>query len=197
MPGMVGSTVNTDALDPRATPPSTESGAGGQREPEGAASEDFERGLTAMMRMLYDGNGIEGAVKQVEAASNLPEGLSDTVFQLMTTLDERSGGQIPDEDLGQLARETLGMVVDAVHAAGVDVKARDVVQALNLMVTRFALENGADPEQIRQAQSQINLDGIAAQAGGADDTAPQVPVTAPTQGLIAQTMRGMTAEQQR
>lgn len=122
--------------------------------------EAYEKGVVAIMRVLYDSNAADGIVEGVLSAGGSPESIAKATLTLMKSIDEATGGQIPETVLAPLATEALTQIVELVEAAGVEVGGRGIAQALQIMLLDFMTEYGADPAQIQQALSTVDTDAI-------------------------------------
>lgn len=172
-----------DAMPDANRPAATGEPSGGQQ--DSADDVEYERALTAMMRVLYDGDAITQIVRQVRASGYVPEGTANAAMQAMKSLDERTKGQIPDDVLAPLAVETLSMIADAVEAAGAKLSGRDIAMAVQLMLAQYLSENGIDPGQLKQVLSQVDLQKLGAhidQIRAQDGAQPQTNAAAPRAG---------------
>lgn len=129
-------------------------------EPTPEEEDAYEKGVIAIMRVLYDSGAADGIVDGAVSAGGSPEAIAKATLALMTSIDEATGGQIPETVLAPLATEALTQIVELVEAAGVEVGGRGIAQALQIMLLDFMTEYGADPAQIQQALSTVDTDAI-------------------------------------
>jgi hypothetical protein len=143
--------------------------ASGMPEQDGMPNEDdatpeeedaYEKGVIAIMRVLYDSGAADGIVESIASVNGNPDAIAKATLQLMKSIDEATGGQIPETVLAPLATEALTQIVELVEAAGVEVGGRGIAQALQIMLLDFMTEYGADPAQIQQALSTVDTDAI-------------------------------------
>jgi len=133
-----------------------------QAEAAGMPEEEdaYEKGVIAIMRTLYDSGAADDIVESAVKAGGDPDAIAKATLQLMKSIDEATGGQIPETVLAPLATEALTQIVELVEATGVEVGGRGIAQALQIMLLDFMTEYGADPAQIQQALSTVDTDAI-------------------------------------
>ena len=142
--------------------------AAGMPEQDGMSEDDptpeeedaYEKGVIAIMRTLYDSGAADDIVESAVKAGGDPDAIAKATLQLMKSIDEATGGQIPETVLAPLATEALTQIVELVEATGVEVGGRGIAQALQIMLLDFMTEYGADPAQIQQALSTVDTDAI-------------------------------------
>jgi hypothetical protein len=143
--------------------------ASGMPEADEAPSEDdatpeeqdaYEKGVVAIMRVLYDSNAADPIVESIVNAGGDPDSIAKATLSLMQSIDERTGGQIPETVLAPLATEALTQIVELVEAAGVEVGGRGIAQALQIMLLDFMTEYGADPAQIKEALASVDTEAV-------------------------------------
>lgn len=134
----------------------------GQGEEEATPEEEdaYEKGVVAIMRVLYDSGVADGIVESIVQAGGDPDAIAKATLQLMKSIDEATGGQIPETVLAPLATEALTQIVELVEATGVEVGGRGIAQALQIMLLDFLTEYGADPAQIQQAMSEVDTQAV-------------------------------------
>jgi hypothetical protein len=82
--------------------------------------------------------------------------LANTAYEIVTIVDERTEGAIPDELLVLFAAKILEEVAEIGEAAGVPMQPSDVALALKQMILRFLGEQGVDTTQLQQAMDQVD-----------------------------------------
>lgn len=132
----------------------------GEDDPTPEEEDAYEKGVIAIMRTLYDSGAADDIVEAAVKAGGDPDSIAKATLQLMKSIDEATGGQIPETVLAPLATEALTQIVELVEAAGVEVGGRGIAQALQIMLLDFMTEYGADPAQIQQALSTVDTDAI-------------------------------------
>lgn len=78
----------------------------------------------------------------ITAAKDLPGALASAAYDLVAAIDEKTGGQLPDEDLASAAAETLGLIAEVAEASGKQITGREISAATKAMLSRFMEENG-------------------------------------------------------
>jgi len=116
----------------------------------------YQAAVELAMKALYG----ERAAKQVAAAlrrtPDVAEGLANTAYDIVSILDERTEGKVPDELLVLLASTVLEEVADIADAAGLDVTPATVAVAMKTMILRYLGEQGVDTSQLQAAMDQID-----------------------------------------
>lgn len=154
-------------------------GGGEAATPEEQAA--YERVVLAGMKVLYSQETHQNIV-QMLGQGEPAEAMATAVTIVMSQLDERSGGKIPEVVIFPAAAELLGQVAEIAEAAKVaQVDDRVVARAMQILVVKLADQYGIDPadaqalvqsvepEQLQQIvaeQQQI------AQGGGSREPAP-------------------------
>ncbi len=132
----------------------------GEDDPTPEEEDAYEKGVIAIMRTLYDSGAADDIVDSAVKAGGDPDSIAKATMQLMRSIDEATGGQIPETVLAPLATEALTQIVELVEAAGVEVGGRGIAQALQIMLLDFLTEYGADPAQIQQALSEVDTQAV-------------------------------------
>jgi hypothetical protein len=146
MQGMLKTTQNLRSNEPGAD-------AQAQDPHENAA---YQAAIEFAMQALYGAEAAKQVAQAIRSASDVVDGLSSTAYEMMTVIDERTNGQVPDELLVSLASEILGEVSEIAQAAGVDIKPDMVAAAMRDMILRFVAEQGGDIRQLKQAMSRVD-----------------------------------------
>lgn len=121
---------------------------------------DAEPAVLAAMKALYEDGLIDSAVEMVRSASMAAQGLADATYSLVASIDDSSGGMIPEEAMMPAASEVMGLLAEDCMKAGLDVRGRDIAIATQLMVIRMLEESGADVAQMKQAMNEVDYDKV-------------------------------------
>jgi hypothetical protein len=133
-------------------------GGGGAEEDlaDAETNEPFQTAMQYAMEALYANKAAVDVANALKAAPDPIQGLADTAYEMVSVVDERTDGQVPDELIIPLAMEILGEVVEIADAAGMEIKPSDVAGAFKQMLLRFLGEQGVDTTQLQQAMDQID-----------------------------------------
>lgn len=136
---------------------------GPEQQPEGGGNEEaYNTAVTLARSALYGSGGGEAVAKALQGARDVSKALADTAYEMISIVDERTDGQVPDEMLVSLATEILSEVVEIGQAAGVDIKGADIARAMQSMLLRYVSEQGLDPRELQQAMGQIDPNKVGA-----------------------------------
>lgn len=130
-----------------------------QGDTSGAPDENnpaFVAATKLAMQALYEKGAAQDVAKQIRAAQDPVQGLSDIAYEMTSVIDEQTQGQVPDELIMLLAIKVLTEVGDIAEAAGIELTAPQIAAAFKDMLLRFLGENGMDTSQLDQAMSQID-----------------------------------------
>ena len=166
--------------DPNLPSPVAEGGLSG--EPDDPQLDiDIEKVKLAGMAMLYDDKGFESASQELAAGADDPaQAVAILTFNLMKTLDEKSGGQIPESALIPAAVGLMEEVLTIGEATGVITADENTAAQSIQRLIALAIEAGIiDPaaieelmadmpeEEIRQlVAQQEQIAGVQPAAGG-------------------------------
>lgn len=128
---------------------------------EGEGSDpDTDPGYTTALRFamqaLYENGAADGVAQSLRTASDPVEGLANTAYEIVSIVDERTEGAVPDELFALLGTKILEEVADIGEAAGVKYKGSDIALALKTMILRYLGEQGMDTTQLQQAMDQVD-----------------------------------------
>lgn len=149
-------------MDPQAQAggmPAEQMGAGeaeGGEEQLNLEDPAFLQAVELTMQALYAKGAAQDVAKQIRAAQDPVQGLSDIAYEMTSVVDEQTQGQVPDELIMMLAIKVLTEVGDIAEAAGITITAPQIAAAFKNMLLRFLGENGVDTSQLDQAMSQID-----------------------------------------
>jgi hypothetical protein len=133
--------------------------AGEMMDAEGGPDENdpaFQAALQYAMEALYSNGAAKDVAKALKSAPDPVAGLADTAYEMVSVVDERTDGLVPDELLILLAVTILQEVAEIGEAAGVDTSPTNVAEAFKQMLLRFLGEQGMDTTQLEQAMAQVD-----------------------------------------
>jgi hypothetical protein len=116
----------------------------------------FKQAMQYAMEALYDRGAAKDIAQQLKAAPSPVDGASNIAYEVVSVVDERTDGQVPDELLMMLSMNILGEVVEIADAAGLDMKPVDIADAFKQMLLRYLGEQGMDTTQLQQAMDQVD-----------------------------------------
>jgi hypothetical protein len=136
----------------------------GQQPAPGAELEEPAGDITpivaAAMKALYEAGAIEDVISIVQNAKFPAQGLADVTFDMLSSIDEKAGGNIPEELFGPAASEILGLIVEDAQKLGLEVGGRDIALATQILVLRILEEGGQDVSQMRASMNQVDFDKV-------------------------------------
>lgn len=148
-----------------------------QMAPEAEADESnpaFQQAMQFAMEALYGQKAAKDVAESLRLANDPVEGLANTAYEIVSIIDERTDGAVPDELLVLLATNVLEEVGEIAEAAGLDVSPANIAEALKQMILRFLGEQGVDTTQLEQAMSQVNPEEFNQLAQQADQESGEV-----------------------
>ena len=104
----------------------------------------FKAAIDFAMKALYEKKAAFDVAKALKMSRDPVEALANAAYEMTSIADEKTQGQVPDELLVLLASRILEEVATIAEAAGLDMKASVVAQALKQMILRYLGEQGAD-----------------------------------------------------
>jgi ketopantoate reductase len=116
----------------------------------------LESAVNFAMQALYGNGAAQQVAKAIQTAKDKVEAIANTAYEMVAVVDEKTDGQVPNEDLVALAAQVLGEVVEIAQAAGVKIGPMDIAAAMKDMLLRYITEAGLDPTQLRAAMDKIN-----------------------------------------
>jgi uncharacterized protein YidB (DUF937 family) len=130
---------------------------GMQGKPEKDESDpNYQAALEFAMKALYSEKAAKDIAKTLRTSKDPSEALGTIAYEIMSIIDERTQGAVPDELLALLATKILEEVASIAEAANIPVKPSDLALALKQMILRFLGEQGVDTTQLQQAMDQVN-----------------------------------------
>jgi hypothetical protein len=116
----------------------------------------FQQALKYAMGALYENGAAEQVAQGLMSAPERVEGLANTTYEVISVVDERTNGEVPDELLVLLASKILEEVIDIGDAAGAGYKPTEIAEAFKMMILRFVQENGGDITELQAAMDQVD-----------------------------------------
>ena len=116
----------------------------------------FQAALQFAMQALYENGAARDVAAGLQSAPDPVSGLADTAYEMVSVVDERTEGQVPDELIVLLAVAILQEVAEIGEAAGVDVSPNNVAEAFKQMLLRFLGEQGLNTTELEQAMAQVD-----------------------------------------
>jgi hypothetical protein len=168
MAGLIQQQMNAGAPAPQPgmEQPMPEQAMGEEQMPEGEMEEGegpdpdtdpgYNQAMEFAMEALYGQAAAKDIAKSLKAGGDPVESLANTAYEIVTIVDERTEGAIPDELLVLFAAKILEEVAEIGEAAGVAMQPSDVALALKQMILRFLGEQGVDTSQLQQAMDQVD-----------------------------------------
>ena len=155
---MAGLIQQNMAPDQQAAPgPEMQAPMPAQQEPEKDESDpNYQAALEFAMTALYSEKAAKDIAKALRTSRDPVEALSTISYEIMSIIDERTDGAVPDELLALLATNILEEVASIAEAAKIPVKSSDIAVALKQMILRFLGEQGVDTTQLQQAMDQVD-----------------------------------------
>ena len=116
----------------------------------------FQAAIAYAMEVLYDKGAAKDIAKQLKAAPSPVDGASDIAYEVVSVVDERTDGAVPDELIILLGMKILEEVVEIADAAGLEMAPVDVADAFKKMLLRYLGEQGMDTTQLEQAMNSVD-----------------------------------------
>lgn len=116
----------------------------------------YQQAMEFAMEAMYGQGAAKEMAKSLKAGGDPVEAMANTAYEIVSIVDERTDGAIPDELLVLFASRILEEVAEIAEAAGVQFQPSDVALALKQMILRFLGEQGVDTTQLQQAMDQVD-----------------------------------------
>lgn len=116
----------------------------------------FQKALTFAYEALYKNGAADDVAKQLKSAPGIADGMADIAYNITSIVDERTGGEIPDELVAPVAMAVLQEVSEIAEAANMDPQPEDIATAFKTMILRYLGEQGVDTTQLQQAMDQVD-----------------------------------------
>lgn len=136
----------------------------------------YQQAMEFAMEAMYGQGAAKDMATSLKAGGDAVEAMSNTAYEIVSIVDERTDGAIPDELLVLFASRILEEVAEIAEAAGVQFQPSDVALALKQMILRFLGEQGVDTTQLQQAMDEVNPDDFNQAAMEGEMTEEEVPV---------------------
>jgi len=118
----------------------------------------YDEFVTKAGELMYDEKIYQNLLKTMDLSKTPEDGLANIVYLIVTQLDEKSGGQIPEEMILPIAEEILAMAVELAGAANNLSYPDEVIEkALQLAVFRLLEAYGVDEGDITVALSEMGI----------------------------------------
>jgi hypothetical protein len=124
--------------------------------PDPDTDPNYQAALEFAMTALYSNKAAKDIAKTLRTSKDPAEALGTISYEIMSIVDERTDGAVPDELLALLATNILEEVASIAEAAKIPVKPSDLAMALKQMILRFLGEQGVDTTQLQQAMDQVD-----------------------------------------
>jgi hypothetical protein len=159
--GASGAPEQDPMQDPMAAEAGMEQMAAGEMmadDEEGPDENDpaFQSALQLAMQALYENGAARDVAQSLSSAPDPVSGLANTAYEMVTVVDERTDGEVPDELIILLAITILQEVAEIGEAAGIDASPANVAEAFKQMLLRFLGEQGMDTSQLEQAMADVD-----------------------------------------
>jgi hypothetical protein len=127
-------------------------------EPKGVDENNpaFVQALKFAMSVLYEQDAADDVAKQLNSGQDKVDALSNIAYDLTTTVDEKTQGQVPRELIALLGMAILKEVVDIAEAMKLGITPKDAADAFKQMLLRYLGENGVDTSQLQQSMDKID-----------------------------------------
>lgn len=119
-------------------------------------SQQFQTAVQYAMSALYENGAAKDIVQALKSAPDRVDGLADNAYKISEIVDERTNGEIPDEEVAFLGAEILEEIVDIGDAAGLNYTPQEIAAAFRQMILRFLQEQGADTRELESAMDQVD-----------------------------------------
>ncbi len=111
---------------------------------------NYEKIVLAASEILYDEKSSRGVTKMLKAGDDPARSIANVTVMIMTQLDEKSGGTIPEEVILPAATEVVELVAELGVAQKIfEVDEAMVNRAAQLMVVSMADEYNVEMEDIQ------------------------------------------------
>lgn len=116
----------------------------------------YQQAMAFAMEALYGAEAAKDVAKSLKGAQSIVDGLANTAYEIVSIVDERTEGAIPDELLVLFATRVLEEVSEIADAAGLEPTPADVASALKQMILRYLGEQGVDTTELQAAMDQVD-----------------------------------------
>jgi hypothetical protein len=162
MNGLLNTQDTQQQMSPEQMPPE-------QMPPEEMPMEDegddennpqFQAAFQLARQALYEGGAADNIHQQLVKSQNPREDIANITYEIMSIVDERTEGSVPDEFLLLLLSSILSEVIDIAESSGVELQPADIGASLKAMIIRWGSEQGYDMTELTAAMDQVGDDQI-------------------------------------
>lgn len=143
--------------------------------PSADSDPGYQQAMEFAMEAMYGQGAAKDMAKSLKAGGDPVDAMANTAYEIVSIVDERTEGAIPDELLVLFASRILEEVAEIADAAGVQFRPSDIALALKQMILRFLGEQGVDTSQLQQAMDQVNPEDFNQAAMQDEATQQEVP----------------------
>lgn len=119
--------------------------------------ESYRKFMIGVKKVLYETKASDSIARQIAKSTNVPQTLADISYEMVSMVDQKSQGMLPDTMLAAAAFDTLGLITEIGKAIQKQIKGSDVATAAKLMMGRYLKESGADDDELDQLFSGIDV----------------------------------------
>jgi hypothetical protein len=116
----------------------------------------FVQALKFAMSVLYEQDAADDVAKQLQSGKDKVEALANIAYEITSTVDEKTQGQVPRELIALLGMAILKEVIDIAEAMKMGITPKDAADAFKQMLLRYLGENGVDTTQLQQSMDQVD-----------------------------------------
>ena len=116
----------------------------------------FNEAMKMAMQALYGSKAAKDVSAQIKAAQDPVQAIADISYEMVSLVDERTNGEVPDDLIMLLAISILKEVGDIAEASGIELSGAQIGDAFKQMLLRYLGENGMDTTQLQQSMDQID-----------------------------------------
>ena len=116
----------------------------------------FVQALKFSMSVLYEQDAADDVAKQLQSGKDKVDTLANIAYDITSTVDEKTEGQVPRELIALLAMAILKEVIDIAEAMKMGITPADAAGAFKQMLLRYLGENGVDTTQLQQSMDQVD-----------------------------------------
>lgn len=143
--------------------------------PDPDTDPNYQQAMELAMETMYGQGAAKDIAKTLKAGGSPVDAMANTAYEIVSIVDERTDGAIPDELLILFASRILEEISEIADAAGVQFQPSDVALSLKQMILRFLGEQGVDTAQLQQAMDQVDPEEFNQADVGGDPTQQGVP----------------------
>lgn len=141
--------------------PAEDAAEAGDEEVSDDEQNGYDKAMVVIGRMLVGTEALKDIAQRVATAQNPAREMGSATLDVVSAADDKLGGDIPETMLGQVAFDTLAIIAEAAEKAGAKIDGKVLAAAATGMIGDYLSQNGASPEQIKAALSEIDVQGMA------------------------------------